>query len=80
MIGFGDHVACHVPYALVNDLRHSGHDAFCLRAIEALALQALNKMVGVKVKVIPRCGGAETTAKLRKEWLSQMGKHAKRHD
>ena len=62
MIGFGDHVTCHVPNALVDDLRHSGHDAFGLRTIEALALQALHKMVGVKVKVISRGGGAEPAA------------------
>jgi hypothetical protein len=80
VIGFGNHVTCHVTYALVDDFRHSGHDAFCLRSIEALALQALHEMVGIKVKVIPRNGGAETAARLKKEWLSQMRKDAKRHE
>jgi hypothetical protein len=67
VLGFGDHVTRHVPYALVDNLRHGGHDAFGLRAIETLALQALHKVVGIKVKVIPRDGGAETPVELRKE-------------
>jgi len=70
MIGFCDHVTCHISYALIDDLRHSRHDAFCLRAIEALALQALHEVVGVKVKVVPRSGGAEAAVGLKKVWLT----------
>jgi hypothetical protein len=70
VIGFCDHVTCHISYALVDDLRHSRHDTFCLRTIEALALQALYKVVGVKVKVVPSNGGADTAVGLKKEWLT----------
>ena len=80
VISFCDHVARHIPYALVDDLRHSGHDALCLRTIEALALQALHKVVGVKVKVIPQRGGAETAVRVKKEWLTQMGENTKCHE
>jgi hypothetical protein len=57
---FSDHIACHVPYALVYNLCHSGHDALSLCTIQTLALQALHEVMGVKVKVIPRNCGAET--------------------
>jgi hypothetical protein len=60
MVCFSDHITRHVPYALVYNFRHSGHDALCLRAIKTLALQALHKVMGIKVKVIPRSCGAET--------------------
>jgi len=68
MFGFCDHVTCHISYALVDDLRHGRHDAFCLRAIEALALQALHEVVGVKMKVVPRSGGADAAVRMKKEW------------
>jgi hypothetical protein len=60
MVCFSDHITGHVPYALVYYLRHSGHDPLRLRTIQTLALQALHKVMGVKVKVIPRTCGAET--------------------
>lgn len=60
MVCFSDHITCQVPYALVYNLRHSRHDALRLRTIQTLALQALHKVMGVKVKVIPRSCGAET--------------------
>jgi hypothetical protein len=67
VVCFSDHIACHVPYALVYNLRHSGHDALCLRTIKTLALQALYKVMGIEVKVITRSCGAESPVKLRKE-------------
>lgn len=60
MVCFSNHITCHVPYTLVYNLRHCGHNALCLRTIQTLALQALHKVMGVKVKVIPRSCGAET--------------------
>ena len=68
MVSFGDHITRHVPYALVYDLRHGGHDTLGLRAIQSLALQALHKVMSVKVKVVPRGIGAETPVEMRKEW------------
>lgn len=52
LIRLGDHVPRHVSDALVDDFGHGRHDPLGLGAIQALAFQTLNKMVGIKVKVI----------------------------
>lgn len=52
LICFGDHVAGHVAYALVDDLCHGGHDALCLCAVEALSLEPLDKVVCIKVELV----------------------------
>ena len=51
LVGLGDHVAGHVPDALVDDLCHRGHDALRLRTVEPLALESLHEMVRVKVEL-----------------------------
>jgi hypothetical protein len=52
LIRSSHHVTRHVPNAFVNDLRHGRHNPFRLRAIQSFALQALDEMVGVKMKVL----------------------------
>ena len=51
LVGSGDHVAGHVPDALVDDLCHGGHDPLRLCAVETLALESLHEMMCVEVEV-----------------------------
>jgi hypothetical protein len=51
LIGLGNHVAGHVPDALVDALCHGGHDSLRLCAVETLALESLHEVVCVKVEV-----------------------------
>ena len=59
LVRFSHHITCHIPYALVDNLRHCRHDTLSLRAIEALALQPLHEMMRVKVEVQPLRGRVE---------------------
>lgn len=53
LLSFGDHVARHISYTLVYNLRHRGHDSLGLSAIQPLAFQPLNKVVGIEVEFMP---------------------------
>lgn len=54
LVCLGDHIRGHVAYALVDDLCHGRHDPLCLGAVEAFSLEALDKVVGVKVEFAAR--------------------------
>lgn len=53
LLSFGDHVARHISYTFVYNLRHRRHDSLGLCAIQPLAFQPLDKVVRVEVKLIP---------------------------
>lgn len=59
LFGFGDHVICHVPNGFVDDFRHGGHDTLRLFSFETFTLEALDKVMCVKVEVAAFGGIAE---------------------
>ena len=50
LLSLCDHITGHIAYALINDLRHGGHNPFGLRAIQTFPLEALHKVMRIKMK------------------------------
>jgi len=59
LLGFSDHVTCHVSDSFVDDFSHCGHDTFGLFTLESFSLESLHKVMCIEMKIGALRGGGK---------------------